>query len=162
MMRMFRRPSPYLHQKLARPLPTTDRGTVLDAQEYMLSLLKRRELCGQWQRACELLLTEADVGELTKAVELALFTTPSSISPRGAKELVARPISSSEHSPYDLVRQELAETIHLNETLGAPSERAMEKLFIAIEAEEARKPRRRRVSRTSGQLRSRAYLPPPD
>jgi hypothetical protein len=25
------------------------------------------------QRACELLLTEADVGELTKAVELALF-----------------------------------------------------------------------------------------
>ena len=40
---------------------------------------------------------------------------------------------------YDLVRQELAETIHLNETLGAPSERAME-----IEAEEeARVPRRR-------------------
>jgi hypothetical protein len=37
---------------------------------------------------------------------------------------------------YDLVRQELAETIHLNETLGAPSERAMEKLFTAIEAEE--------------------------
>jgi hypothetical protein len=32
---------------------------------------------------------------------------------------------------YDLVRQELAETIHLNETLGAPSERAMEKLFAA-------------------------------
>ena len=54
-MWMFRRPSPYLHQKLARPLPTTDRGnlrTVLDAQEYMLSLLKRRELRGQWQRAC--------------------------------------------------------------------------------------------------------------
>jgi hypothetical protein len=45
---------------------------------------------------------------------------------------------------YDLVRQELAETIHLNETLGAPSERAMEKLFAAIEAEEeARAPRRR-------------------
>jgi hypothetical protein len=76
MMWMFRRPSPYLQQKLARPLPTTDRGslrTVLDAQEYMLSLLKRRELRGQWQRACELLLTEADVSELTKAVELALF-----------------------------------------------------------------------------------------
>ena len=29
---------------------------------------------------------------------------------------------------YDLVRQELAETIHLNETLGVPSARAMEKL----------------------------------
>ena len=45
---------------------------------------------------------------------------------------------------YDLVRQELAETIHLNETLGAPSERAMETLFAAIEAEvKARAPRRR-------------------
>jgi hypothetical protein len=45
---------------------------------------------------------------------------------------------------YDLVREELAETIHLNETLGAPSARAMEKLFAAIDAEEARAPRRRR------------------
>ena len=45
---------------------------------------------------------------------------------------------------YDLVRQELAETIHLNETLGVPSARAMEKLFAAIEAEEAGAPRRRR------------------
>jgi hypothetical protein len=45
---------------------------------------------------------------------------------------------------YDLVREELAETIHLNETLGAPSARAMEKLFAMVEAEEARAPRRRR------------------
>jgi len=45
---------------------------------------------------------------------------------------------------YLLVREELAETIHLNETLGAPSARAMEKLFAAIDAEEARSPRRRR------------------
>jgi hypothetical protein len=36
---------------------------------------------------------------------------------------------------YDLVREELNETIHLNETLGAPSSRAMEKLFAAIDAE---------------------------
>jgi hypothetical protein len=42
----------------------------------------------------------------------------------------------------DLVRQELTETIHLNETLGAPSERAMEKLFAAIDAEEAGSARR--------------------
>jgi anti-sigma factor RsiW len=50
---------------------------------------------------------------------------------------------------YDLVRQELAETIHLNETLGVPSARAMEKLFAAIDAEEADAPRRqrRRISR---------------
>ena len=51
---------------------------------------------------------------------------------------------------YELVRRELAETSHLNETLGAPSARAMEKLFAAINAEEARAPRRRRrrTSRT--------------
>src|SRR5215475_963758 len=42
---------------------------------------------------------------------------------------------------YDLVREELIETIHLNETLGAPSRRAMERLFAAIDAEEARAPR---------------------
>src|ERR1700716_2413156 len=45
---------------------------------------------------------------------------------------------------YELVREELAETIALNEKLGAPSARAMEKLFAAIDAEEARSPRRKR------------------
>src|SRR5262245_23786561 len=44
---------------------------------------------------------------------------------------------------YELVRQELAETTRLSETLGTPSARAMEKLFAAINAEEARAPRRR-------------------
>jgi anti-sigma-K factor RskA len=36
---------------------------------------------------------------------------------------------------YEVVREELHETIHLNESLGAPSARAMERLFAAIEAE---------------------------
>jgi hypothetical protein len=45
---------------------------------------------------------------------------------------------------YELIRQEMAETVHLNETLGAPSARVMEKLFAAISAEEAHAPRRRR------------------
>jgi hypothetical protein len=40
---------------------------------------------------------------------------------------------------YALVRDELGETIHLNETLGAPSAHAMEKLFDKIDAEPARK-----------------------
>jgi hypothetical protein len=57
---------------------------------------------------------------------------------------------------YDLVRQELADTVHLNETLGAPSARALEKLFAAIEVDEVRAPRRRRISRTPARLRSRA------
>ena len=44
---------------------------------------------------------------------------------------------------YELVREELAETIRLNEMLGTPSTRVMEKLFAAIDAEEARAPRTR-------------------
>jgi anti-sigma-K factor RskA len=44
---------------------------------------------------------------------------------------------------YELVRRELAETTRLNEALGAPSARAMEKLFAAIKAEEPRAPRPR-------------------
>ena len=40
---------------------------------------------------------------------------------------------------YALVREELGETIHLNETLGAPSARAMETLFKKIDAEPARR-----------------------
>jgi len=40
---------------------------------------------------------------------------------------------------YQLVREELAQTIHLNETLGAPSARAMETLFARIDAEPKRK-----------------------
>jgi anti-sigma factor RsiW len=41
---------------------------------------------------------------------------------------------------YAVIREEYAETIHLNESLGAPSARAMQKLFTAIDAEPARKP----------------------
>jgi hypothetical protein len=52
---------------------------------------------------------------------------------------------------YDRIREELVETIYLNETLGAPSDLVAEKLFAAIDAEETRAPRRRlqRLSRTS-------------
>jgi hypothetical protein len=41
---------------------------------------------------------------------------------------------------YAVVREECAETIHLNESLGAPSARAMQKLFAAIDAEPRRRP----------------------
>ena len=36
---------------------------------------------------------------------------------------------------FALVREEMSETIHLNETLGAPSSRAMERLLAGIETE---------------------------
>ncbi|KRR01868.1 hypothetical protein CQ12_13560 [Bradyrhizobium jicamae] len=43
---------------------------------------------------------------------------------------------------YAVIREEYAETISLNESLGAPSARAMQKLFAAIDAEPAREPSR--------------------
>jgi anti-sigma factor RsiW len=42
---------------------------------------------------------------------------------------------------YAAIREEYAETILLNESLGAPSSRAMQKLFAAIDAEPAGRPR---------------------
>jgi hypothetical protein len=42
---------------------------------------------------------------------------------------------------FAVIREEYAETIHLNESLGAPSARAMQKLFSAIDAEPAPKQR---------------------
>ena len=50
---------------------------------------------------------------------------------------------------YALVLEELAETINLNEALGEPSASVAEKLFAAIDAEEARTPRRRRLHRSA-------------
>ncbi|UFX49111.1 hypothetical protein HAP47_0028415 [Bradyrhizobium sp. 41S5] len=41
---------------------------------------------------------------------------------------------------YEVIREEYAETIGLNESLGAPSARAMQTLFAAIDAEPERKP----------------------
>jgi anti-sigma factor RsiW len=41
---------------------------------------------------------------------------------------------------YAAIRAEYEETIHLNESLGAPSARAMQRLFSAIDAEPARAP----------------------
>src|SRR3982751_4494051 len=41
---------------------------------------------------------------------------------------------------YAVIQEEYAETISLNESLGGPSSRAMQKLFAAIDGEPARKP----------------------
>ena len=58
---------------------------------------------------------------------------------RGEAECVERALAEDSELArrYELVREELAETIRVNEMLGAPSARAMEKLFTAIDAEEA-------------------------
>ena len=41
---------------------------------------------------------------------------------------------------YAVIQEEFAETIHLNESLGAPSSRVMQRLFAGIDAEPARAP----------------------
>jgi hypothetical protein len=43
---------------------------------------------------------------------------------------------------YAAIREECAEILHLNESLGAPSARALAKLFAAIDAEPAATPSR--------------------
>lgn len=54
---------------------------------------------------------------------------------RVERALMSDPVLSRD---FDLVRDELAETIRLNESLGAPSARAMARLFEKIDAEPAR------------------------
>jgi hypothetical protein len=70
------RPAAYFSKKLTRAIATKEGGTVrtvLDARTYMLALSKDRKLRTQWQRGCELLLAEADVGDFSRRRVLALF-----------------------------------------------------------------------------------------
>src|SRR6201991_587367 len=57
---------------------------------------------------------------------------------RRVEEALAR--DSELAKQYAVIREEYAETIGLNETLGAPSVRAMQKLFAAIDGEPAQQP----------------------
>ncbi len=66
----------YLSQRLDRPLPTKDGGTLRtigEACDYMTALGRQRELRQHWQRACKLILAKADVVDVSRALELALF-----------------------------------------------------------------------------------------
>jgi anti-sigma factor RsiW len=72
-------------------------------------------------------------------VELLLpWHAAGTLNPRDARrveEALAR--DSALAKQYAVIREEYAETIALNESLGAPSARAMTKLFAAIEGEPA-------------------------
>jgi hypothetical protein len=48
-------------------------GHFLDARAYMLRLSKDRERSARWQRAAQLLLAKADVGAVSRQLELALL-----------------------------------------------------------------------------------------
>jgi hypothetical protein len=75
-------------------------------------------------------------------IEMLLpFHAAGTLSARDAKrveEALARDGELAKQ--YAAIREEYAETIGLNESLGAPSARAMAKLFAAIDVEPARKP----------------------
>jgi anti-sigma factor RsiW len=75
-------------------------------------------------------------------IEMLLpFHAAGTLNPRDARrvdEALARDPDLARQ--YAVIREEYAETIHLNESLGAPSARAMAKLFAAIDGEPARRP----------------------
>jgi hypothetical protein len=81
--------------------------------------------------------------ELPEDVELLLpWHAAGSLSRRDAARVEQALANDNElASRYEMVREELGEAIRLNESLGAPSARAMENLFAKIDAEPVRKPK---------------------
>lgn len=75
-------------------------------------------------------------------VELMLpWHAAGTLSQRDAQRVEAALANDPElASRYETVREELGQTIQLNESLGAPSARAMAALFAKIDAEPVRKP----------------------
>jgi hypothetical protein len=76
-------------------------------------------------------------GEIEELLPWHAAGTLSRSDARRVEEALARDPELARR--YALVRDEFGETIHLNETLGAPSAHAMENLFAKIDAEPARK-----------------------
>jgi anti-sigma factor RsiW len=81
-----------------------------------------------------------EVEKLPEDVELLLpWHAAGTLSRRDAARVEAALANDNELAArYELVREELGEAIRLNETLGAPSARAMQDLFAKIDAEPAR------------------------
>jgi hypothetical protein len=81
--------------------------------------------------------------ELPEDVELLLpWHAAGTLSRRDAARVEQALANDNELAArYELVREELGEAIRFNESLGAPSARAMEKLFAKIDAEPVRKPK---------------------
>jgi hypothetical protein len=66
----------YLSQRLDRPLPIKDGGTlrtIRDACDYMTSIGKKREMRQHLQRVAKLVLANEDVLIVSRGLELALF-----------------------------------------------------------------------------------------
>jgi hypothetical protein len=83
-------------------------------------------------------ILEQEPGEIEMLLPWHAAGTLNARDARRVDEALARDPELAKQ--YAVIREEYAETIHLNESLGAPSTRAMAKLFAAIDAEPARDP----------------------
>ena len=83
-------------------------------------------------------MLEQEPSEIEMLLPFHAAGTLSARDARRVEEALARDPELARQ--YAVIREEYAETIHLNESLGAPSARAMQKLFAAIDAEPARRP----------------------
>lgn len=81
--------------------------------------------------------------EAQEDIELLLPWHAAGTLSRRDAERVERALANDNElaARYELVREELGEAIRLNESLGAPSARAMHALFEKIDAEPVRKPK---------------------
>jgi anti-sigma-K factor RskA len=84
-----------------------------------------------------------ETNELPEDVELLLpWHAAGTLSRRDAARVEAALANDNELAArYEQVREELGDAIRLNESLGAPSARAMQQLFAKIDAEPVRKPK---------------------
>ena len=83
-------------------------------------------------------ILEEEPGEIDMLLPWHAAGTLNARDSRRVDEALARdPELARQHA---VIREEYVETIHLNENLGAPSARAMQKLFAAIDAEPERQP----------------------
>lgn len=83
-------------------------------------------------------ILQQEPGEIEALLPWHAAGTLSARDTRRVEDALARDPSLAKQ--YAAIQEEYAETIALNESLGAPSARAMQKLFAAIDAEPARKP----------------------
>lgn len=83
-------------------------------------------------------MLEQEPGEIEMLLPFYAAGTLNARDSRRVEDALARDPALARQ--YAVIREEYAETIHLNESLGAPSMRAMQKLFAAIDAEPARQP----------------------
>jgi hypothetical protein len=96
-------------------------------------------------------MSAANEGELNEIELLLPWHAAGTLDQRDKQRVETALASDPELARrYELVREELGETINVNETLGAPSVRAMEALFAKIDAEPTRVQRVPAVSASLG------------